>query len=140
MDNGWKIFRIKYNETNQRTIQQFLSYLKNIFIEDKKLQNRIYKYRQVKEKYYQNITKTKLCPCCNKEINYYSSKCKQCSDKSRRKVQRPSKQILQQQIKQYSMLSLGRKYGVSDNAIRKWCKQYGIDYRYKKSDITIANI
>lgn len=28
------------------------------------------------------------------------------------------------------MLSLGRKYGVSDNAIRKWCKQYGIDYKH----------
>jgi transposase-like protein len=38
------------------------------------------------------------------------------------------------------MLSLGRKYGVSDNAIRKWCKQYGIDCHYKKSDITKANI
>ena len=30
------------------------------------------------------------------------------------------------------MLSLGRKYGVSDNAIRKWCKQYGIDCHHKK--------
>ena len=135
MDNGWKVFRIKYNETNQQIIKQFLSYLENIFIEDKKLQNRIYKYRQVKEKYYQNITKTKLCPNCNKKISFYSKQCKTCYDKNRRKVQRPTKQILQEQIKHHSMLSLGRKYGVSDNAIRKWCKQYGIDYHYKKSVI-----
>jgi len=24
------------------------------------------------------------------------------------------------------MVSLGKKYGVSDNAVRKWCKSYGI--------------
>jgi len=43
-----------------------------------------------------------------------------------RKVERPSKDILQEEIKNNSFLALGRKYGVSDNSIRKWCKWYGI--------------
>jgi len=44
-----------------------------------------------------------------------------------RKVIRPEKNILEKEIKTNTMVSLGKKYGVSDNAVRKWCKIYGID-------------
>lgn len=27
---------------------------------------------------------------------------------------------------EFSMTTLGKKYGVSDNAVKKWCKKYGI--------------
>lgn len=30
-------------------------------------------------------------------------------------------------VKNMSMKAVGKKYGVSDNAVRKWCKKYGID-------------
>jgi len=43
-----------------------------------------------------------------------------------RKVLRPDKNILEQEIRNFSFLSLGKKYGVSDNTIRKWCKIYNI--------------
>lgn len=43
-----------------------------------------------------------------------------------RKVDRPSKEFLEQEIKENTMVSLGKKYGVSDNAVRKWCKLYDI--------------
>ena len=46
-----------------------------------------------------------------------------------RRVVRPSKEILESEIKQFSMRELSRKYGVSDTAIRKWCIRYGIDYK-----------
>jgi very-short-patch-repair endonuclease len=48
-----------------------------------------------------------------------------------RKVKRPSKEKLLIEINEQSFSSLGRKYGVSDNAIRKWCKYYKIPYRKK---------
>jgi len=44
-----------------------------------------------------------------------------------RKVNRPSKEILEKEIKENTMVSIGKKYGVSDNSIRKWCKSYGIN-------------
>ena len=44
-----------------------------------------------------------------------------------RKVIRPSKEILEKEIREFPMSILGKKYGVSDNSIRKWCKSYGID-------------
>ena len=51
---------------------------------------------------------------------------------SLRKVERPDKETLSELIKEYSFLELGRKYNVSDNAIRKWCKFYGLPYRKKE--------
>lgn len=45
-----------------------------------------------------------------------------------RKVNRPIKETLEKEIKTNTMVSLGKKYGVSDNAVRKWCQSYGIDF------------
>ena len=51
-----------------------------------------------------------------------------------RKVKdRPSKDSLENLIQNHSFVQIGRIYGVSDNAIRKWCKGYGLPFR--KSDI-----
>ena len=46
--------------------------------------------------------------------------CNSCHSKSQRKVERPSKEQLLKEIQESSYLAVGRKYGVSDNAIRKW--------------------
>lgn len=43
-----------------------------------------------------------------------------------RKVERPSKNDLQQDVSTMAMTAVGKKYGVTDNTIRKWCKAYGI--------------
>ena len=41
-----------------------------------------------------------------------------------RKVEQPSKERLEKEIAENSWKALGRKYGVSDNAVRKWAKQH----------------
>ena len=41
---------------------------------------------------------------------------------SRRKVERPSFDVLKTEINTLGYSAVGRKYGVSDNAIRKWIK------------------
>ncbi len=43
-----------------------------------------------------------------------------------RKVERPSKEDLQKMIWETSVLEVSHKFGVSDVAIAKWCKKYGI--------------
>ena len=43
---------------------------------------------------------------------------------SQRMVERPPFEQLQQEIKELGYLGTGRKYGVSDNSIRKWIKTY----------------
>jgi transposase-like protein len=41
-----------------------------------------------------------------------------------RKVERPPRDQLVAEIRQLGYLAVGRRYGVSDNAIRKWVRQY----------------
>ena len=40
---------------------------------------------------------------------------------------------MKEEIRKYSFSQLSKKYNVSDNAIRKWCKSYNLPY--KTSDI-----
>lgn len=73
-----------------------------------------------------------VCPICGKNISANSSMCIECNGIKQRKVKdRPSKEELLELIKRKSFLEIGRMYGVSDNAIRKWCKIYNLPYRKK---------
>jgi hypothetical protein len=64
-----------------------------------------------------------FCKCGN-EKSKNSKKCKKCSDIKQRKVERPDKETLLKDIEVLGYTGTGRKYGVSDNAIRKWIKKY----------------
>lgn len=48
--------------------------------------------------------------------------CTACYSKTQRKVERPPKEQLLKEIQQSSYVAVARKYGVTDNAIRKWLK------------------
>jgi transposase-like protein len=43
---------------------------------------------------------------------------------ARRKVPRPSYDQLKEDLSTMSFLAVGRKYGVSENAVRKWLRWY----------------
>ncbi|NDD05164.1 MAG: hypothetical protein EB078_09670 [Proteobacteria bacterium] len=43
-----------------------------------------------------------------------------------RKTDRPSKEELENLVNSYPMTTIAKRYGVSDNAIRKWAKSYDI--------------
>ena len=43
---------------------------------------------------------------------------------NQRKVERPSYEHLLREVEETNYCVVGRKYGVSDNAIRKWVKSY----------------
>jgi hypothetical protein len=72
-----------------------------------------------------------LCECGRDKL-IISGKCSYCSGSfgklSLRRVERPSKEKLLELLWSQSTSSLARFYGVSDNAIRKWAKCYGISY------------
>lgn len=77
------------------------------------------------------------CKFCGLRISKKATHCIDCSNKlinksiSQRKVERPSKEELLQLILTKPFLQIGNDYGVSDNAIRKWCKYYDLPYRKK---------
>lgn len=71
------------------------------------------------------------CIDCGKEIALGSIRCPKCAAKHNRvyKVDikdRPSKDELLELIQTKPFTEIGRMYGVSDNAIRKWCKSMGL--------------
>jgi hypothetical protein len=61
----------------------------------------------------------------NREQRYCSRDCGQrVAWESRRKVERPPYEQLIAEIEATSYCAVGRKYGVSDNAVRKWVRAY----------------
>ena len=70
-----------------------------------------------------------FCSKCETPISKESKTglCGICYDFERRIVKdRPSGETLIKEIQNSSILAVGRKYGVSDNTIRKWLKAYGL--------------
>ena len=74
-------------------------------------------------KYNERIKKFNSCLDCQKIIDNKAYRCKECNDKSKRKAERPDKDFLLKEIAELGYSAVGRKYGVSDNAIRKWLKR-----------------
>jgi hypothetical protein len=83
--------------------------------------------------------KPRTCPSCetlfrpsSKDQRYCTHGCwlaspemKALNEKpSRRKVARPTYEQLLADLRELSWVAVGRKYGVSDNAVRKWLRRY----------------
>jgi hypothetical protein len=84
------------------------------------------------------IHKDKQCQGCNKPIDHRYNQCIDCKSKTafesgqHRKVERPSYEQLKEELKHTPMVHVAKKYGVSDNAVRKWLKQYEKYYDLNK--------
>lgn len=70
----------------------------------------------------------KYCIDCGKKISSKAIRCVKCQHKLQYKCEHPTREQLKKEIRENSFVSLGKKYGVSDNAIRKWCKSYNLPF------------
>ena len=123
-NDGWKLFQIHYSLVYKKEfIFNVIEQLKadfNFGIID-------YSF------YFKKDKPIKLCSC-GKEIKYSKGKfCHKCSHFNRRKVERPSLLQLEIDVKEFGYSATGHKYGVSDNAIRKWINSYKINIATDKS-------
>jgi len=87
-----------------------------------------------------NRRKKHNCLKCGVVVSRLSSYCNRCSPgRIRVKLEdRPSKEELSRMVKEIPMTRIGKRYGVSDNAIKKWCKGYGIELGNKRGTWTRA--
>lgn len=78
-----------------------------------------------------HIHASNKCVDCDKDVLRGSTRCKACDNVSRigkrRKVERPSKSVLMSMLKSDTYVNVGKFYGVTDNAVRKWVVGYGED-------------
>ena len=74
--------------------------------------------------------KTKTCLECNKDIDRKAVRCKSCElikrHNENRKFILPKKNELEKLLRKTNFTQVGKKYKVSDNSVRKWCKKYSL--------------
>lgn len=72
-----------------------------------------------------------FCIDCGKPIWKGAIRCRSCANIALRVVERPSKEELFTFLKNNrgNFTKAGRTYGVTDNAVRNWCKKYGLPYK-----------
>ena len=133
-DDGWDIIRINWSEYQKFSfddkkdyISKLKSYINNL-IETKPLFEITIKKEKIKEKK-QRVEKSKskikkeyICKYCGNSCTWRKDRCESCYHIQSRKVDRPSLDQLKEDILNLGYSGTGRKYGVSDNSVRKWLK------------------
>lgn len=82
------------------------------------------------------VTKNKIphfCKQCGRPLSTNADYCQTCIHEFQRKCEWPTRDELKELIRTIPFLQIGKKYNVSDNAVRKWCINYGLPS--KKKDI-----
>jgi Zn finger protein HypA/HybF involved in hydrogenase expression len=93
-------------------------------------------YQTVNKKLIEKNIKTKFkhrCLNCDDPIrgDGKTGYCNKCSHIVQHRCEHPSKPELIELIKSQSLLQIGKLYGVSDNAVRKWLQSHNLPYRKK---------
>ncbi len=90
------------------------------------IDNRAIRCLPCSQKVIENANKniSNACIDCKATICNSAERCVDCNLINSRKVQRPSYEQLCMDKQTMSYVQIGKKYGVSDNAIRKWIKKY----------------
>jgi len=118
LNEGFKIYRIKWSDICNNPIleiNELIEFIKNI----EKETIRKYDLIDIKKKNY------KLCVCGNIIKTKNSISCNNCRIINNRKVKdRPSVNMLIEEVNNYGYSATGRKYNVSDKTIKKWIKSH----------------
>lgn len=113
---GWDIIRINWSEYQKQNKDEKEEYIKDLvsyineLVEDKPTFN------------ISRLPKGKDICKCGEEKWRTSKHCMKCDSIKQRKVERPPLDQLLKEIEELGYKGTGKKYGVSDNSIRKWVK------------------
>lgn len=134
---GWRIIEIHYSVVfNKEIMDHLVNDLKSIHclgISDYSFyKNRQEEIRKAKDKKRGESRQERLrrqleespwsCSMCGSKLHSETKTglCVKCCGMIRRRVARPNAEVLICEVKEMGFCAVGRKYGVSDNAIRKW--------------------
>lgn len=73
------------------------------------------------------------CRICGSPVSQEGNLCRACLNRKKAEDSaRPEKEVLKAKLmSKVSFVQMGRDFKVSDNAVRKWCKYYGLPFRVK---------
>lgn len=135
---GWIVFEIHYSncfvtniwtnfisDLKQSEIKQDFNYFEYRFQISSVVKKTFKRTKKIKEKQQKQPPKVYICDSCgNPKKSKISKACQSCHSLSKRKTKRPTKEELDSLLENNSYSSIGRRFNVSDNTIRKWCKYY----------------
>ena len=75
---------------------------------------------------YATTSKHNYCSQCGTEISTTSTMCVSCKNIAQRTTERPTRDELKRLVRSQPFLAIGKLFGVTDNAVRKWCDFEGI--------------
>lgn len=116
-DLGWSIVRIKWSDYQKLNKNEKKKYIRDLV---SYINGLIKSKPEIKLK---KSSRKNFCKCGN-EKHKRATSCIKCASLKRRKVERPPYEQLMKEIVETNYSAVGRKYGVSDNTIRKWKKNY----------------
>lgn len=120
--NGWKVYRISwtyFNKNREVVIRELID-----FINSDEVSNRSY----TKSDY---SVDSLTCRCGNHKFRT-SKVCRQCNNSHGHTTKRKfeiSKEELESLVNMIPMISIGKMFGVSDNAVKKRCRKLGIELK-----------
>lgn len=82
-------------------------------------QDREYPIQKVSKE--RGAKKQYFCEICGVPISKGAHKCIKCAQQLSRKAERPSREQLKELIRTIPFTQIGKMYGVTDNAIKRWC-------------------
>lgn len=113
-DDGWDVIRIKWSDYQKMNNDEKINFIQNL---------KDYLNNLINKKPFIIFKDKRKCECGNIK-DKKSKKCATCNSFNQRKVNRPSLEILEREIKEFGYTQTGKKYDVTGNTIKKWIKFY----------------
>lgn len=129
IDNGWKVIRVywpEFQKLNKLQKDEIINSIKTLNPFECKAVS-LFGWENKNFIKYENCQQKFFCENCGNEKSRYGKLCRKCTNLKNRKVLRPSKEELSLLIQELSIVGIGKKFGVSDNSVRKWCVYYNIN-------------
>lgn len=84
-------------------------------------------FKKIRTKAENKLQKKYYCIDCGTEIKKGSTRCLACANKAKRIITKQfTREELKQLIRTKPFTQIGNDYGISDNAVRKWCDKFNL--------------